>query len=114
MDLYKHIPEETFFPTVWFETKVEVPSAMAGQILLLSKLPIIFAVSGMTLLGLGIGVAVTVCLCCTNKGRSGGGSTLILDNDQNPILNQSLFNEEEQQQDEGESEEGPQQQDGKD
>ena len=94
--MFKKIPEETYFPTVWFETKVTVPPTMAAEVLLLSKMPLMLAVTGMALLGIGIGVTAVVAVCYANK-NSGGSNTDDL-SDQSPILNQSLFNESQQQQ----------------
>ena len=94
--MFKNVPEDTFFPTVWFETKVTVPSLMAEEVLLLTKLPLILAVVGMTLLGLGIGIPVILAVCYFNKeGEEVYGGNV---DDQSPILNQSLYSDSQEQQ----------------
>lgn len=94
--LFKNI-RKTYFPAVWFETKVELPKLMNTEIWLVSNLKSIFSIVGFVLLGASIATLAIVGIfhCAKNAKKT----------DENPELNRSLFDEQAEQEEVNDSEE---------
>ncbi len=85
MELFKHLRNELFVPTVWFESRVTLPGSMLAEVWLLSNLRIIFTVVGCVLLGLSITLCSVVGLHFWNKSFVPVG-VLLNDDDGNQSL----------------------------
>jgi hypothetical protein len=57
VSMFKHI-RKTFFPTIWFESKVTLPEDLLAQVWVLSSLTSILAVLGSILAGVGLSMLV--------------------------------------------------------
>ena len=74
--LFEGIPEQIMFPTVWFETRMDLPSGILVEIWLLSNLLVILTVSGCTLLLLSLLLGSCVGIhCCNQRAGANIGSS---------------------------------------
>ncbi len=91
--IFRHLRPNTFFPTTWFESRVDLPPEMLNEIWLLSKIPTILLTVGLAVMGLSISTMISVAICYHSRTKK-----VPLHHDTNtpergPILGQSLFAE---------------------
>ncbi len=71
MEIFQHMRDQIMFPTVWFESKVELPFYMLAEIWMLSNLLAILTVSGCILLLVALAMGSMVGLHYYNQSVTG-------------------------------------------
>ena len=91
---------KTFFPTVWFETKILLPPSMNAEVWLVANLSNMLLVIGWLLIGLAVGGAAVVVTCFVTQraDRCRSSTGVARQNSGNPILNSSIHEEAEEEQ----------------